>query len=71
MNFIKYQCYSFTMNKGCTLRMIFKMYILGSSLEVQRLGLVTDMGLGSVPGWGSKIPQTLLPKPKNVHFIYM
>ena len=71
MNFIKYQCYSFTMTKGCTLRMIVKMYILGSSLEVQRLGLGTAMGLGSGPGWGSKISQTLLPKPKNVHFIYM
>ena len=59
------------MNKGCTLRMVFKMCILGCSLVVQRLGLgtFTAVGPGSVPGQGSKILQTTQPKKKKKKYI--
>ena len=34
---------------------------MGNSLEVQllRLGDFTAEGMGSIPGWGTKIPQSL------------
>ena len=39
----------------------------GNSLAVQRLGLSTFTadGLGSIPGWGIKIPQALWHSQKN------
>ena len=44
----------------------------GNSLAVQslRLGPFTAMGLGSVPGWGIKIPQvTQCPPPPRTYNI--
>ena len=40
---------------------------LGNSLAIQWLGLcaVIAGGMGSMPGWGSKIPQTLQPSQKK------
>ena len=41
--------------------------VLGNSLAVQllRLGAFTAMGLGLIPGWGTKIPQAARPKRKK------
>ena len=39
----------------------------GNPLVVQRLGLhaLTDKGPGSIPGWGTKIPQAVQHSQKN------
>ena len=47
--------------------MTFKRRKQGSSLEVQWLGLgaFIAVGPGSIPGWGTKIPQAAQSGPKK------
>ena len=53
----------------CKVGLTFKINQVGNSLVVQWLGLgtFTDMGLGSIPGRGTKIPQTMLCRRKHTH----
>ena len=48
-------------------KIILIIHFLGNSLVVQRLGLsaFTAMGLGSIPGRGTKIPQATRHSQKN------
>ena len=46
---------------------LLKSYCFGNSLAVQWLGLgdFTAEGVGSIPGWGTKIPQAAHGESKN------
>ena len=54
----------------CTLVVIIKVFHLGASVVVQWLRLCTStvQGLGSIPGWGTKIPHAAHCGPPKIFF---